>query len=111
MRKVFVTAVLVVGLSGCAGTSEKRALVDDAVARDVAAARQILTTVERAALRYTSLPPCGTNPSVACADPVKKEMIKRADRVAYDAVMRARRNEATLTEALIAIDELQKLIP
>lgn len=74
-----------------------------------------LTTLERVALFYTSLPPCAvgtvTTANAACLDPVAKEKIKAADRIAYDAVVAARAGTGPLAAAVTAIDALAASLP
>lgn len=117
MPQRFVFAAVGIGmfaLVGCSGTTPGVAWQpgvvtvappiskNPVVANSIAAAVQALTLLERVALQYTSSPH---------ADPVLKERIKQYDRYAYDAVMKARRNEATLDFALAAINAFQAVIP
>lgn len=82
------------------------------VAKSVAAAQIALTNLERLALRYTSLPRCGSpGATPVCSDPATVQRIKDYDNVAFDAVMRARRNSALLDFAVGAINALQAVIP
>jgi hypothetical protein len=101
---------LIIGLVGCA-SSERQAVVENVTNRSIVAAQQTLTTLERTALAYTSLPACETPRVHPCADPDIKARIKAADMIAYNAVMRARRNQGSLADALVAIDALERVIP
>lgn len=69
---------------------------------DVAAAEVALTTAERAALVYTTLP---------SADPAVKAKIKAADNVAYKAVKAAEGGMGTAASAIAAISSLSSIIP
>jgi hypothetical protein len=77
--------------------------------RTVAEAELALTAAERAALAYTSLPPCPA--AKICADPALKAKIKSADVIAYNAVVAARDNPALAGAAWSAITALGGLIP
>lgn len=82
------------------------------IANSVAGAQQALTLLERAALRYTTLPRCGSpGATILCSDPERVQRIKDADNIAFDAVMKARRNEATLDFALSAINAFNAVLP
>lgn len=83
------------------------------VANKVDAAVVALTTAERLALNYTSLPRCGTSPKtpVVCSTPSVVAAIKAADQKAYDAVKAAEKNEAFLSMALVAIADLGTTVP
>jgi hypothetical protein len=75
----------------------------------IAEAELALTAAERAALAYTSLPPCPA--AKVCADPALKAKIKAADIIAYNAVVAARTNPALVGAAWSAITALSGLIP
>lgn len=129
-RYLMIAAILAVPLSGC---EQVRAVLPSTpapvvvtapavplppaartpiVAKSVAAAQIALTNLERVALRYTSLPRCTVPVTVpVCSDPATVEQIKHYDNVAFDAVMRARRNGALLDMAVGAINMFQRVIP
>ncbi len=79
------------------------------VSSSVDAAVVGLTTAERLALIYTSLPRC---PAPApCSDPATVQKIKDLDLTAYNAVKAAEKNEALLSGALTAISAFQSAVP
>lgn len=82
------------------------------VQTDSAAAAVALTTAERLALVYMSLPQCGAPGATAvCSDPAVKAKIKAADNTAYAAVKSAEAGMTTTAAAVAAITALQALIP
>lgn len=104
MRVIIIGLVMALTLSACA--SQQAATV---TTNSVAGAEIALTSAEKAALVYTSLPRC---PGVAlCSDPTLVTKIKSADNVAYGAVMAARSNSALVAVALTSIQNLTNLIP
>lgn len=97
-------ALLAMLLAGCAG-SAVNAPVEPA---EVAAIELTLTSLERAALTYTSLPACPT--TKVCADPVLKAKIKADDNKAYAAVQALRSNTADPAAMAVAKAALAALI-
>lgn len=84
-------------------------------AANVAALESGLTAAETAALGYTSLPRCPQATAV-CSDQSKVDQIKSADRVAYNAVKAAEKEQQaggtpSLDGATAAIAALEALIP
>lgn len=92
--------------AGCAGVTAT-SIAD----KSIAAVEQSLTVLEKAALQYTSMPPCGATLSRVCSDPSIKAQIKAADMAAYTAVAAAAANRGSLDAAMTALDNLRRAIP
>lgn len=80
------------------------------VSAKVDAAIVSLTTAERLALVYTSLPRCPVSAPI-CSDPARVAQIKSLDMKAYTAVKVAEKNEALLSAAIDAVQSFQSAIP
>lgn len=100
-KSIIVLGCLVLG--ACASTSGR-------VSNAVDAAVVSLTTAERLALVYTSLPRCPVQKPV-CSDPSTVARIKDLDNKAYAAVKAAESNEALLSVAIAAVQSFQSSIP
>jgi len=101
-------------IAGCAGNGPAGVSEKPMIGNGVAAAEQALTLAERIALRYTSLPQCGSEVKgfiPRCHDPAIKAKIKALDNTAFNAVMAARNNEALLSVAVSAIGNLSAAVP
>ena len=83
----------------------------DQVNRGVAAAEQTLTLLFRAATAYTSLPRCDTSAARICSDRETARQIRRYAIQAHNALVMARRNEASVEHVWRAIDLLGAVIP
>ncbi len=80
------------------------------VNNDVAAAEIALTSAERVALIYTSLPRCGGTATL-CSTQVTVDKIKNLDLQAYTAVKAAEKDSGLISAAWVAISTLQSVIP
>lgn len=102
--------IAIIGFACCA--LALAACTTPAVQTDAAAAEVALTTAERLALAYTTLPQCGAAGATAiCSDPAIKAKIKAADNTAYTAVKAAETGGTTVAAAVAAIAALQAVIP
>lgn len=82
--------------------------------RSVAAAEQTLTLAMNAARIYTDLPRCGTTLARICSDPVIAGLIRHHAIQAHNALVAARRNEASIelvSRMWTAIDALRAAVP
>lgn len=104
MIRAQIAVPLLLLMAACA-TAPATTTVNNSVAAAVIA----LTSAEKAALIYTSLPACPTAP--VCADSVLKAKIKAADNTAYTAVKAAESDASMLAVALTAVQTLSNLIP
>lgn len=82
----------------------------DQVNRGIAAAEQTLTLLYQSALIYTSLPRCGTGPSLCSDIGVVREIRRRAIE-AHNALVAARKNEALVEYAWTAISAFRAVVP
>lgn len=81
------------------------------ISNTVAAVEIALTNAEKLALHYTALPRCGASAPPLCSDPATVQRIKDADNTAYNAVVKARSDEALIGVAFAAVSTFSALIP
>lgn len=99
MKNLLALGLAMVCLAGCAGSKSESAQLSLA-----------LTSAERAALAYTSLPRCPVADKTLCSEVVIVTQIKVADYVAYAAVKAAEGN-GSVADADKAVTALISLIP
>jgi TRAP-type C4-dicarboxylate transport system permease small subunit len=102
MRTLLLATALTLSLAACS-TSQP-------VSNDVAAAEIALTSAERVALIYTTLPRCGGAVTI-CSAQATVDKIKALDTEAYTAVKAAQKNSALISAAWAAISSFQSAIP
>jgi hypothetical protein len=81
MTRTLAAALAALALAGCTAAPTPR--------RTVLVLESALTTVDTAALSYTTLPACMPGGPRACSDPAVKARIKVAAQRAHDAVVAA----------------------
>jgi hypothetical protein len=101
MRNLIIAAGLSLSLAACASNT---------VGNDAAAAEIALTSAERVALIYTTLPRCGGVATI-CSNPATVDKIKALDQQAYTAVKAAENNSGLISAAWAAISIFQSAIP
>jgi hypothetical protein len=102
IRALAVAACL--AATACSTSGQTVAKIDAAVVA--------LTTAERVALIYTSMPRCTAPPTTTfCSSPSVVAEIKSLNMTAYTAVKAAEANSAVLQAALDAIGNFQSAIP
>jgi hypothetical protein len=97
-----LAVLLMLSMVGCSTSTS--------VSNDVAAAEIALTSAERVALIYTSLPRCG-GVARLCSAQATVDSIKALDTKAYTAVKAAEKDSGLISAAWVAISTLQGAIP
>ena len=112
MRNFILIGIISVALCACAKTTATVNTVTTDTNNSIAALEESLTTAEKLATWYNTLPDCASPGATKfCSTATIRNEVTNADTKAYNAVETAKKDSTQVEEALSAIEELSVLVP